>query len=98
MNFKHTGVSRWHRVSILIPIVAESVVKTAGTMDRTSSATANSSPVGPSTTVPHRRHESGYMLHSIVLDCKSCSDITVTSVSSFPRNISGKHGAYGVDK
>lgn len=38
----------------MISIVAESVIKSAETMARMSGATANSSPVNPSTTVPHR--------------------------------------------
>lgn len=38
----------------MISIVAESVIKSAETMARMSGATVNSSPVNPSTTVPHR--------------------------------------------
>ena len=38
----------------MISIVAESVIKNAETMARMSGATVNSSPVNPSTTVPHR--------------------------------------------
>lgn len=54
MNFQFACISHWHRVSILISIVAESVIKRAETMARMSGATVNSSPVNPSTTVPHR--------------------------------------------
>lgn len=38
----------------MISIVAESVIKSPETMARMSGATINSSPVNPSTTVPHR--------------------------------------------
>lgn len=54
MNLEFTCISHWHRVSILISIVAESVIMSAETMARMSGATVNSSPVNPSTTVPHR--------------------------------------------
>lgn len=54
MNLQLTCISYWHRVSILISIVAKSVIKSGGTMARMSGATVNSSPVNPTTTVPHR--------------------------------------------
>lgn len=53
MNLYFACKSHWHTVSILISIVTESVIKSAETMARMSGATVNSSPVNPSTTVPH---------------------------------------------
>lgn len=55
MTFQSACISHWHGVSILISIVAESVIKSAETMARMSGATVNSSPVNLSTTVPHRK-------------------------------------------
>lgn len=46
-------------MSILIAIVAESVINSAETMARMSSATANSSLVNPYTTVPQLENDSG---------------------------------------
>lgn len=91
-NFKPTGVSRWHRGSISISIVAESVVKTTGTMDRRSSAAANRSPVSPSTTVPATR----CTLQSEAAN--HASDIPGTGVSSFPHAVNEKPWEDGDDE
>lgn len=79
-------------VSILISIVAESVIKSTETMGRMSGATVNSSPVNPSTTVPRRGNGSVIDYTPCLLArCKSYYDISVTSKSSFPHNSFKSH-------
>lgn len=65
-------------------IVAESVIKSAETMGGMSGATVNSSPVNPSTTVPHCKN-GGTTPHTY-LSCKSSNDIIATTKFSFPHN------------